>query len=95
MGSPLGEFIKSRLTELNLCQVELSIFSQIAKSQVNEIITGKRKLSAIQAIKMPLCLEIKPEQLLGIQTDQQLNILRNKTNNQLYGNTEQFKSNKK
>ena len=41
--TPLGEFIKLRLKEVNMCQIELSFLAQICKSQLNQIINGRRK----------------------------------------------------
>jgi len=66
----LEEFLKP----MNLSQNQLALALRVPARRINEIIHGKRRITADTAIRLALYFNMSPRFWLGLQMDYDLNI---------------------
>lgn len=73
---PVGEILLDEIKARGIKQKELAKKMEMSASVLNEILSGKRRLNAEYAYAFEMALGIPAEELLGLQADYDLNIIR-------------------
>lgn len=72
MAIPVGEYIQDELKDRKMSQKELAAAMGVPASRINEVIKGKRPLSAGMALQMEKAIGIPAHILLSIQSQYEL-----------------------
>lgn len=73
---PVGEILLDEIKARGIKQKELAKKMEMSASVLNEILSGKRRLNAEYAYAFEMALGIPAEELLGLQADYDLNVIR-------------------
>ena len=69
---PVGEYIKDELRDRKMTQKELAAATGMPASRINEVIKGKRPLSAAFALQLERVIGIPAQILLSLQSQYEL-----------------------
>ena len=69
---PVGEYIKDELRDRKMTQKELAAAMGVPASRINEVIKGKRPLSAAMALQLERVIGIPAQILLSLQSQYEL-----------------------
>lgn len=72
MAIPVGEYIQDELKDRKMSQKELAAAMGVPASRINEVIKGKRPLSAGMALQMEKAIGIPAHILLSLQSQYEL-----------------------
>lgn len=65
--TPVGAFLREELKERNLAQAEFARRCGLARTQVTELLGGRRRCTAFLAVRLAPVLGVSPELLLNLQ----------------------------
>lgn len=66
------------LEPLGISQAKLALFLNVPPRRINQIVLGRRRISADTALRLGLCLNTSPQFWLGLQSDYDVCIAQNR-----------------
>ena len=72
----IGDFIKRALEAYNMTQIELARRLEVSRSFINEVIRGKKGISAKMAVKLESIFDMPATYWYGIQSHYELTVAR-------------------
>jgi len=75
----LEEFLKP----MNLSQNQVALALRVPARRINEIIHGKRRITADTALRLAIYFNMSPQFLLGLQMDYDLDLAEDEVGNRL------------
>lgn len=75
----LKEFIKP----MGINQAKLALFINVPPRRINEIVQGKRRISADTALRLGRCFGTSPQFWLGLQSDYDIRVAENRLGDEL------------
>jgi addiction module HigA family antidote len=79
-----GEILLEQfLKPMGISQTKLAFFISVPPRRINEIVQGKRRISADTALRLGRCFGTSPQFWLGLQTDYDIDVAGDKLGEQL------------